>query len=116
MTGIGTRGWVYSNLKSAEVADVVAGFLRPPVTELLGRPYCEGCILERILFIFEKGGPRGRISGPRGRRPLQTSFGEAEGRWGGSPGLSRGLEYASEALPTFIYSLFFSEILTFSRA
>ena len=81
-----------------------------------------GCILARILFL-EKGpgfifgkGPRGRIPGPKGRRPLQRSFGEAEGRWGGLPGLSGGLESGFEALATFMYPWFFFLILTFSRA
>ena len=39
----------------------------------------------------------GRPRGPG--KPLQTSFGEAEGRWEGFPGPSRGLESGFETLP-----------------
>ena len=35
----------------------------------MGRPY-GGCILGCVLFILGKGGPKGRIPGPKGREAL----------------------------------------------
>ncbi len=64
--------------------------------------------IRKVFHVFlKKGARRAGFPARRAGKPFQTPFGEAEGRWGGFPGLSGSFEEAFGVIPSFRFSLIF---------